>query len=126
MSKKIDNINIPKEILKDLRGFEEVFEDYVDSENYKEQERKNLEKSSPGKQYELENFLELENARLTRLEIFLTKKISLQANFSQTEKLTLTQINKKKEMKEKLYKELNKSDSIFQKNLADFFNLHFS
>jgi hypothetical protein len=126
MSKKIDNINIPKEILKDLRGFEEVFEDYVDSENYKEQERKNLEKSSPGKQYELENFLELENARLTRLEIFLTNKISLQANFSQTEKLTLTQINKKKEMKEKLYKELNKSDSIFQKNLADFFNLHFS
>ncbi len=126
MSKKIDNINIPKEILKDLRGFEEVFEDYVDSENYKEQERKNLEKSSPGKQYELESFLESENARLTRLEIFLTKKISLQANFSQTEKLTLIQINKKKEMKEKLYKELNKSESIFQKNLAIFFNLHFS
>jgi hypothetical protein len=126
MSKKLGNINLPKEILQGLKGFEDVFEDYVESEEYKELERKEYENSKVGEQYELQHFLEQENARLTSLEIFLTKKISLKTNFSQTEKLILLQIERKRVLKEKLFNEFKKLDSPLQKNLAQFFNSHFS
>ncbi|MBC7540739.1 MAG: hypothetical protein H7281_18105 [Bacteriovorax sp.] len=126
MSKKLRNINLPKEILQGLKGFEDVFEDYVESEEYKELERKEYENSKVGEQYELQHFLEQENARLTSLEIFLTKKISLKTNFSQTEKLILLQIERKRVLKEKLFNEFKKLDSPLQKNLAQFFNSHFS
>lgn len=125
MSKKIGHINLPKEILQGLKGFEDVFEDYVESEEYKELERKEYENSKVGEQYELQYFLEQENARLTSLEIFLTKKISLKTNFSQTEKLTLLQMERKRALKEKLLNEFKKSDSALQKNLAQLFNSHF-
>ena len=125
MSKKINNSNLPKEIVKGLKGFEDVFEDYVESENYKDQERRDSERLKSGEQHELQYFLEKENARLTKLEIFLTQKISLKTNFSQTDKLVLLQKEKKKELREKLSKELRKPESPFQKNLADFFNSHF-
>lgn len=126
MSKKINNANLPKEILKGLKGFEDVFEDYVESENYKDQERRDSERLKSGEQHELQYFLEQENARLTTLEIFLTQKISLKTNFSQTDQLVRLQKEKKKELRQKLTKELRKSDSLLQKNLADFFNSHFS
>ena len=95
MSKKIGK-DISDETRKNLNGFEEVFEDYVISEDYKELERLNREKSKAGEQYELLYFLEQENARLTAIEIFLTKKISLRTNFSQTEKLLKIQSDRKK------------------------------
>lgn len=126
MSKKIGNINLPKEILGNLKGFEDVFEDYVESEEYKDSERREKDNTKAGEQYELQLFLEQENERLTALEIFLTKKISLKTNFSQTVKLTEQQIERKSILKDKLRDELKKSDSIFQKNLAQFFNSHFS
>jgi hypothetical protein len=125
MSKKLGIINVPKELL-GLKGFEDVFEDYVESEEYKELERKEYENSKVGEQYELQHFLEQENARLTCLEIFLTKKVSLKTNFSQTEKLTLQQVERKRVLKEKLFNEFKKLDSPLQKNLAQFFNAHFS
>ena len=126
MSKKIGNINLDKDILKGLAGFEDVFEDYIGSEEYKELERNERENTKTGEQYELQSFLEQESARLTALEVFLSKKISLNSNFSQTDKLVLQQIVKKKELKEKLFHEFKKADSYFQKNLAQFFNSHFS
>jgi hypothetical protein len=39
MTKKSGNINIPKEVFKELKGFEEVFEEYVELEEYKDAER---------------------------------------------------------------------------------------
>lgn len=126
MSKRIGNLNLPKETLQGLKGFEDVFEDYVESEEYKEQERKDQEKSRIGEQYELQKFLEQENDRLTSLEIFLTKKISLQSNFSQTEKLIQIQRERKLVLNEKFYKEFKRLDSPIHKNLAQFFNSHFS
>lgn len=125
MSKKLGN-NIPKEMLKGLKGFEDVFLDYVDSEEYKESERKQQENSKAGEQYELQSFLQQENARLTSLEVFLTKKISLKTNFSQSEKLIILQLERKKIVKEKLQNEFKQLDSTLQKNLAHFFNSHFS
>ena len=125
MTKKLGNINISKAILKGLEGFEDVFEDYVESEDYKDLERKELQKSMAGDKYELQFFLEQENARLTCLEIFLTKKISLKKNFSQTKKLIFLQQERKQKIREKLFSEFIKSDSALQKNLAQFFNTHF-
>lgn len=126
MSKKIGNGPLPKELIKGLKGFEDVFEDYVESEEYKELERRDRENNKAGEQYELQHFLEQENDRLTGLEIFLTKKISLKTNFSQTEKLIQQQVARKKMLKDKFTGEFKKLDSVLQKNLAQLFNSHFS
>lgn len=126
MSKKIGNTQVSKEVFDGLKGFEDVFEDYVKSEDYKEIERKERENSKVGEIYELQHFLEEENARLSALEIFLTKKIPLKMNFSQTEKLILVQMERKKVLKEKLASEFSKLDSPLQKNLAHLMNSHFA
>ncbi len=126
MSKKIGTTNVSKEVFDGLKGFEDVFEDYVKSEDYKEIERKERENSKVGEQYELQHFLEQENARLSALEVFLTKKIPLKMNFSQTEKLILLQMERKAVLKEKLSDEFIKLDSVFQKNLAHMMNSHFA
>jgi tRNA U34 5-carboxymethylaminomethyl modifying enzyme MnmG/GidA len=126
MSKKVGNINLTKEAVEGLKGFEDVFEDYVESEEYKERERKQSDNQKIGEQYELQHFLEQENARLTGLENFLTKKIPLKLNFSQTDKLIKVQSERKKVLREKLIPEVKRLDSALQKNLAQFFNSHFS
>ena len=126
MSKKIGTTNVSKEVFDGLKGFEDVFEDYVKSEDYKEIERKERENSKVGEQYELQHFLEQEDARLSALEVFLTKKIPLKMNFSQTEKLILLQMERKAVLKEKLSDEFIKLDSVFQKNLAHMMNSHFA
>ena len=126
MSKKIGNTKIPKEIISGLKGFEDVFEDYVESEEYKELARKEQESFKIGEQYELQNFLEQENARLTCLEVFLTKKVSLKTNFSQTDKLISMQEERNRILKEKLLLDIKKLNSALQKNLSLFFNSHFS
>ncbi|MDO9182683.1 MAG: hypothetical protein Q7U04_09755 [Bacteriovorax sp.] len=126
MSKKLGNTNLPKEVLQGLKGFEDVFEDYVESEEYKELERRKYENAKVGEQYELQHFLEQENARLSCLESFLTKKIALNTNFSQTAKLTALQIERKRVLREKLLNEFKKLDSSLQKNLAQLFNSHFN
>lgn len=126
MSKKIGKHNVPGELLENLKGFEDVFEDYVKSEEYKEIERKERENSRVGEQYELQHFLEQENLRLRSLETFLTKKIPLKVNFSQSEKLTLLQLHRKQELTEKLTTAMKKLDSPLQKNLAQLMNAHFA
>lgn len=126
MSKKVGNINLTKEAVEGLKGFEDVFEDYVESEEFKERERKHSDNQKIGEQYELQHFLEQENARLTGLENFLTKKIPLKLNFSQTDKLIKVQLERKRVLREKLFPEIKQLDSHFQKNLAQFFNSHFS
>jgi hypothetical protein len=126
MVKKIGKVSLSKEVLENLKGFEDAFEDYVESEEYKELERKERKETKIGEQYELQHFLEQENARLSCLEVFLTKKVSLRTNFSQTEKLLQLQMERKNLLKEKLSDEFKKFDSALQKNLAQIFNSHFS
>lgn len=126
MSKKVGNINLTKEVVDNLKGFEDVFEDYVESEEFRDKERRQSENQKIGEQYELQHFLEQENARLTGLENFLTKKIPLKLNFSQTDKLIKVQNERKKVLKEKLLPELKRPETPLQKNLAALFNAHFS
>ena len=126
MSKKLGSTTLDKKNIKGLQGFEDVFEDYVESEEYKAVERKEKESTKTAEQYEMQTFLEQENARLTALEVFLSKKVTLNTNFSQTDKLILKQLERIKELEEKLSNEFKKPDSHFQKNLAHFFNSHFS
>ena len=126
MSKKIGNTTVSKEVFEGLKGFEDVFVDYVQSEDYKDNERKERENAKIGEQYELQHFLEEENARLSALEIFLTKKIALKMNFSQTEKLILMQMERKRILRDKLTTEFTKLDSPLQRNLAQLMNSHFA
>lgn len=126
MSKKIGDKRVSTEVFEGLKGFEDVFADYVKSEEYKDVERKQLENHKVGEQYELQHFLEQENDRLSAMEIFLTKKIPLMMNFSQTEKLTLVQMTRKRVLKDKMGPELTKLDSQLQKNLAQLMNSHFA
>jgi hypothetical protein len=125
MNKKIGKTTVTGEFAENLKGFEDVFEDYVKSEEYKEIERKERENTRVGEQYELQYFLEQENNRLSGLESFLSKKISLKVNFSQTEKLIQVQMKRKSEVTEKLTDSMKKMDSQLQKNLAQLLNSHF-
>lgn len=126
MTKKIGDKRVSTEVFEGLKGFEDVFADYVKSEEYKDVERKQLENHKVGEQYELQHFLEQENDRLSAMEIFLTKKIPLMMNFSQTEKLTLVQMTRKRVLKDKMGPELTKLDSQLQKNLGQLMNSHFA
>jgi hypothetical protein len=126
MNKKIGKTTVPNEVAGNLKGFEDIFEEYVKSEEYRDSERKERENSKAGEQYELQHFLEQENLRLSGLENFFTKKIPLKVNFSQTSKLTLLQMERKKELKGKLSSSLLKLDSELQKNLASLLNSHFA
>lgn len=124
MVKKISKL--PQEFAKSLRGFEEIFEDFVETEEVKERKRLEKEQARNGETYELQNFLEEENARLSNVELFLTKKIPAKINFSQTERLIVEQLNRKNYLKEKIIPEYQKAESLVQKNLANLFNAHFS
>lgn len=126
MSKKIGKINFTKEFVQGIKGFEDVFEDYVESEEFKDRERRQSDGQKNGEQHELQHFLEQENARLSGLESFLTRKIPLKLNFSQTDKLLHIQNERKRVLREKLVPECLRLDSPLQKNLAAFFNSHFS
>lgn len=125
MNKRIGKHNVTGELQKNLKGFEEVFEDYVKSEEHKDHDRKERENAKVGEQYELQYFLEQENNRLSGIESFLSKKIPLKINFSQTDKLILTQIKRKNEVIDKLTDSMKKLESPLQKNLAQLLNSHF-
>ncbi len=126
MNKKIGKHTVSGDLMDNLKGFEDVFEDYVKSEEYKDLERKEREHVKIGEQYELQHFLEQENMRLKAMETFLTKKIPLKVHFSQTEKLILAQLTRKRELKSKMSENFKKLDCPLQKNLAQLLNAHFS
>jgi hypothetical protein len=123
MVKKFNNLSA--ELSKDIKGFEDIFQEYVDSEEEKDKRRleKNAAKSTEN--YELQNFLEEEHNRLTNIEVFYTKKMPAKINFSQTDKLLVEQLKKKNVLLIKLEVEFSKPDSQLQKNLSQMFNSHF-
>ena len=118
--------NISEEMSKEIRGFEELFSEYLKSEEAREKEKKDRESVKQSEIYELQAFLEQENERLTRLEIFFTKKLPALFNFSQAKKLFELQHDRRMVIKRKLSDELLKKESKFQKNLSQLFNSHFS
>lgn len=113
-----------KKKIRGIDGFEELFEDYLDKDEYAAA-KKDQELKRDTEQYELQHFLEQENARLSNIEAFLTKKIPAKINFSQTEKLIAHQKNHKKEVLQKLVPMIGKLNSSFQQNMAQLFNAHF-
>ena len=117
---------LPPELAKELKGFEDIFQDYVESEEEKERRRVNREAAKSTENYELQNFLEEENSRLSNIETFFTKKVPAKLNFSQTERLIVDQMKRREHLIEKLANEFSKSESLLQKNLANMFNAHFS
>jgi hypothetical protein len=114
------------ELSKELKGFEDIFQEYVETEEEKERKRTEKDTLKNVENYELQNFLEEENSRLTNLESFFTKKIPAKMNFSQTEKLIVDQMKRKNLLKNRLNTELSKDTSLLFKNLSLLFNSHFS
>lgn len=118
--------NLPDDVVKGLKGFEDVFDDYLKDEEKKSFDRWEKEKEKKGDQYELANFLEIEEERIASVEKFLTKKVSQQVNFSQVEKLIHMQAERKNLLYLKLLPELMGANSKFKANLSSLFNSHFT
>jgi hypothetical protein len=108
-----------------IKGFEEVFDVYLNSDEYVTAAKREQDQNRNFDQYELQHFLELENTRLGLIESFLTKKLPAKKNFSQTEKLIAHQQHRKAELLEKIIPSISKTNSIFQQNIAQIFNSHF-
>lgn len=118
--------NLPDEVVKGLKGFEEVFDDYLKDEEKRSMERWEKEKEKKGDQYELANFLEMEEKRVLHVETFLTKKVAQQKKFSQAEKLLRNQKERRQQILLKILPELLETNSKFKQNLSQLFNAHFT
>lgn len=118
--------NLPDDVVKSLKGFEEVFDDYLKDEEKKSMDKWEKDKEKKGDQYELANFLELEEKRITSVEKFLTKKVAQQKQFSQAEKLLNLQKERKQLVLLKILPELLDSQSKFKQNLSQIYNSHFT
>lgn len=116
--------SIPKHLAEEVQGFEEVFGDYIEDAK-KSNMNKRYASKTPEKN-ELQNFLELEIDRLTSLDNFLSKKVSVMKNFSQTQKLIEMQKKRKEELTNEMIQRLKRPDSQFQKNLASLINSYFA
>lgn len=118
--------NLPDEVIKGLKGFEDVFDDYLKDEERRSMERWEKEKEKKGDQYELANFLELEEKRILHIETFLTKKVAQQKQFSQSEKLLRAQKERRHQLLLKIIPELLENSAKFKINLAKLHDSHFS
>lgn len=117
---------LPKEIEEKISGFEQLLEQYLNEEDKKENERLKNNSKSENYNYDLIDYLEVENNRLSKIENFFTKKIPIKINFSQDEKLLLIQKEKKHKLKEKILDHLLTFDSPLMLNASQMFNSHFS
>lgn len=117
--------NLPDEVVKGLKGFEEVFDDYLKDEERRSMERWEKEKEKKGDQYELANFLELEEERICHIETFLTKKVAQQKQFSQSDKLINMQKERRRQLLLKIIPELFDQQAKFRENLARLHAVHF-
>jgi hypothetical protein len=108
---------------KDLKGFEEVM-DWVDYDGpATDKNKKRLKKHDP---YDLYNFLELENIRLQKIEMFFNDKVQNLSENHTTEKLCDIQQNQIDQTRKQLWGTLHANNSIYLKNLRLLFNKVFS
>lgn len=107
----------------DLKGFEEVMDLIDHDRNQSEREKQRRAKHDP---YELFNFLELENVRLQKLEIFFNDKVQNLTEHPTTEKLCDIQQNQIDQTRHQLWSTLHTDESIYLKNLRHLFNKVFS
>lgn len=108
---------------KELKGFEEVL-DLINHESPRsEREKQRRSKHDP---YELYNFLELENQRLQKLEIFFNDKVQNLAEHPTTEELCDIQQNQIDQMRKQLWSILHSPNSIYLKNMRLMFNKVFN
>lgn len=106
----------------DLKGFEEVSDWIHDNTRRIENEKRKM-RHDP---YELYNFLEVENKRLQKLDIFFSDKVSNLVTHSTTEKLCDIQQAQIDQTKSQLWNELHKEESIYLKNCRLLFDKFFS
>lgn len=107
----------------DLSGFEEVMDLIDHDRKQSEREKHRRAKHDP---YELFNFLELENVRLQKLEIFFNDKVQNLTENATTENLCDIQQNQIDQSRKQLWSTLHADESIYLKNLRLLFNKVFS
>lgn len=100
----------------DLRGFEEVF-DLLDDE--RDKKRSSERYVNP---HELLNFLEKENDRLNKLDLFFSDKAPNLMTNPTTQNLCELQEENIAGIQKELWRELKKPQSIFLKNLSLLFD----
>lgn len=120
----IKKTKIPKHLSEDIKGFEDIFSDYLE-DNHKSSSTNEMINAKIAEQHELHHFLELEIKRLTFLDNFLSKKISILKNFSQTKKLIEEQKKKRTFVKDSLLQALNSPEHRLHQNLKALMKSHF-
>lgn len=100
----------------DLKGFEEVF-DLLEEE--KEKKRSTERYNNP---HELLNFLEKENHRLEKIDVFFSDKATNLITNPTTESLCLAQTENIQRIQDDLWHDLKKPNSIYLKNLSHLFD----
>lgn len=99
-----------------LQGFEEVFDLYEDE---KEKKRSNERYHNP---HEILNFLEKENQRLEKIDVFFSDKATNLITHPTTENLCVAQTENIQRIQDDLWHDLKKPNSIYLKNLNLLFN----
>ena len=110
-----------KKVPDHLKGFEEVMDEFSDA--LKPKMPKGSAKTHNA--HESQRFLEQELERLTLLDNFLSKKILLMKNFSQTEELIKVQEAKIIEKKNEIIRKVNVNHQRVHQNLAFLMDTHF-
>jgi hypothetical protein len=121
VSKKV---KIPNHRKKDLEGFEDLIEDFLEDKE-KQVIKSKLNEDRDYDSHQAYNFLELERQRVQKLSSMLSKKIPnvIEHNISSDliEKFTSYNFN----LKEEIIAESINFDSIFNKNLRLLYNKAF-
>lgn len=117
MAKKIRRVSSDK--MKELDGFEEVFDLFESSTEFKEGP---IDPRSGDDTFELYNFLENENKRLQLLDQLYSSKIKTLKRHPQSAKLLKEQELKKQQLLNQLIPLVASHDSAFNEEMERLFN----
>lgn len=117
MAKQIRRVSSDK--MKELDGFEEVFDLFESSTEFKEG---TIDPRSGDDTFELYNFLENENKRLHLLDQLYSSKIKTLKRHPQSAKLLKEQLLKKQQLLNQLIPQVASHDSAFNEEMERLFN----
>ena len=119
MAKK--KINIPEHKKKDLQGFEDLIEDYLE-EGQVIRSKPNLMKEKDLDGHKTYNFLEIERERISKISTMISRRIPNIIEHNQSdeiiEKFTVYNYN----LKEDIVRKVKRTESTFNQTLKKIFN----
>ncbi|PIQ57499.1 MAG: hypothetical protein COW01_00020 [Bdellovibrionales bacterium CG12_big_fil_rev_8_21_14_0_65_38_15] len=112
---------VPTDKMKELSGFEEVF-DLFESTEIREG---SIDPRSGDDTFQLYNFLENENIRLQKLDQFYSSKVKTLKKHPQSKNLLAEQKQKKEQLLKQLVPKILSHDSAFNEEMERLFNKAF-